>query len=114
MLSAGGIRCPRNLLSRRNFWVSNWHQKTKAAKPHILRELQHRAHVVVGTCLRRILIYCENSGVLSRSTMSNARFAHSYRMLFSPKRRTKPGPNGPAEDLIGAMVEMKKRNSTWG
>jgi hypothetical protein len=37
-----------------------------------------------------------------------------YRIVFSPKRRTKPGPKGPAEELIGAVVEMKKRNPTWG
>jgi putative transposase len=37
-----------------------------------------------------------------------------YRLLFSPKQRTKPGPKGPAADLIRAVVEMKKRNPTWG
>ena len=37
-----------------------------------------------------------------------------YRLLFSPKQRTKPGPKGPTRDLIRAVVEMKKRNSTWG
>src|SRR6516165_9087653 len=37
-----------------------------------------------------------------------------YRLLFSLKQRTKPGPKGPAADLIQAVVEMKKRNPTWG
>jgi hypothetical protein len=37
-----------------------------------------------------------------------------YRLLFSPKQRTKPGPKGPTIDLIRAVVEMKKRNPTWG
>jgi hypothetical protein len=37
-----------------------------------------------------------------------------YRLLFSPKQRTKPGPKGPAGDLIRAVVEMKKGNLTWG
>jgi hypothetical protein len=37
-----------------------------------------------------------------------------YRLLFSPTQRTKPGPKGPAGDLIHAVVAMKKRNSTWG
>ena len=36
-----------------------------------------------------------------------------YRLLFSPKQRTKPGPNGPTADLIRAVVEMKQRNPTW-
>jgi hypothetical protein len=37
-----------------------------------------------------------------------------YRLLFSPKRRIKPGPKGPAADLIRAVVEMKERNPTLG
>src|SRR4030095_13547576 len=36
-----------------------------------------------------------------------------YRLLFSPKRRIKPGPKGPSEELIRAVVEMKQRNPTW-
>jgi hypothetical protein len=35
-------------------------------------------------------------------------------MLFSSKRRGRPGPKGPAEELIDAVVEMKRRNPTWG
>jgi putative transposase len=35
-------------------------------------------------------------------------------MLFSPKRRSKPGPTGPDADLIRAVIEMKRRNPTWG
>jgi hypothetical protein len=38
----------------------------------------------------------------------------NYRLLFSPKQRTKPGPKGPTKDLIRAVVEMKHRNPTWG
>jgi hypothetical protein len=34
-------------------------------------------------------------------------------LFFRPRRPTKPGPKGPA-DFIGAVVEMKKRNPTWG
>jgi hypothetical protein len=37
-----------------------------------------------------------------------------YRMLFTPKHRRQPGPKGPKKDLIGAVVEMKRRNPTWG
>jgi len=37
-----------------------------------------------------------------------------YRALFSPKRRRQPGPKGPAQELIDAVVEMKRRNPTWG
>jgi transposase InsO family protein len=37
-----------------------------------------------------------------------------YRRLFSPKRRTKPGPKGPSEPLIRAIVELKCRNTRFG
>jgi transposase InsO family protein len=37
-----------------------------------------------------------------------------YRLLFSPKRKTKPGPKGPEADIIRTVVEMKQRNPTWG
>ena len=32
-----------------------------------------------------------------------------YRVLFSPKKSTKPGPEGPSELLIFAIVELKLR-----
>jgi len=37
-----------------------------------------------------------------------------YRFLFSPKRRTKPGPKGPDQPLIRAVVQMKQHNPRWG
>ena len=36
-----------------------------------------------------------------------------YRLLFSPKRR-RTGPKGPSKELVDAIVEMKRRNPTWG
>jgi putative transposase len=37
-----------------------------------------------------------------------------YRMLFSSKGTRRPGPKGPNQDLIDAIVAMKQRNRTWG
>jgi putative transposase len=37
-----------------------------------------------------------------------------YRLLFSPRRRGKPGPKGPSLELIAAICEMKRRNPTFG
>ena len=37
-----------------------------------------------------------------------------YRLLFSPKSRKKPGPKGPSQEVIAAVVQMKQRNPTWG
>lgn len=37
-----------------------------------------------------------------------------YRLLFTPQRRGQPGPKGPGPELISAIVEMKRRNPTFG
>ena len=37
-----------------------------------------------------------------------------YPMLFWSKRRARPGPKGPAQELSDAVVEMKRRNPSWG
>ena len=55
--------------------------------------------------------------VLKRSTLlhlHNLLRRRKYRMLFSPQRGRRPGPNGPKKELIDAVVEMKRRNPSWG
>jgi hypothetical protein len=37
-----------------------------------------------------------------------------YRTLFSPQRGRRPGPKGPNQELIDAVVAMKRRNPRWG
>jgi transposase InsO family protein len=37
-----------------------------------------------------------------------------YRMLFSSQRGRRPGPKGPNQDLIAAVVAAKVRNPRWG
>ncbi len=37
-----------------------------------------------------------------------------YQLLYSPSLRKKPGPQGPPEELINAIVEMKRRNPFFG
>jgi transposase InsO family protein len=37
-----------------------------------------------------------------------------YRLLFSAKQVRRLGPKGPTKQLIDAVVEMKRRNSTFG
>ena len=38
----------------------------------------------------------------------------TYRLLFSPTLRKKPGPRGPSQEVIAAVLQMKQRNPTWG
>ena len=37
-----------------------------------------------------------------------------YSLLYSPRKRRRPGPEGPSRELIGAVVEMKRRNPRFG
>ncbi len=37
-----------------------------------------------------------------------------YRRLFSATVPKKPGPKGPRQEVIAAVVDMKRRNPTWG
>jgi hypothetical protein len=37
-----------------------------------------------------------------------------YRRLFSSNGPTKPGPKGPGQEVIAAVVDMKQRNPIWG
>ena len=37
-----------------------------------------------------------------------------YRLLYTCKRRAKPGPKGPSAQLIAAVLEMKRRNPKFG
>jgi putative transposase len=37
-----------------------------------------------------------------------------YRLLYSPRKRRRPGPKGPSRELINAVVEMKRRNPRFG
>src|SRR5438045_4959453 len=55
--------------------------------------------------------------VLKPSTLLNfhrSLVKRKYRLLFSSTSREKPGPQGPSEELIRAVLEMKKRNPAWG
>src|SRR6267143_1220772 len=83
------------------------------------RNLRVSDRIVAGLCtlLMRPARILRSSIVLRPSTLLH--FHHmlikrKYRMLFSPKRRRQPGPRGPAKELSDAVVEMKRRNPSWG
>lgn len=43
-----------------------------------------------------------------------ALITRKYRLLFSSRRRGKPGPPGPSAELIAAIVAIKQRNPRYG
>jgi transposase InsO family protein len=75
--------------------------------------------VVAGLCalvmrpgrLIRSAIVVTPSTLLS---LNRALIRRKYRRLFSSKRPTTPGPKGPSQDVIAAVVDMKQRNPIWG
>jgi len=75
--------------------------------------------IVAGLCalLIRPARLMRSAIVLKPSTLLRLHQAlknRKYRLLFSPKLRKKPGPKGPSDEVIAAVVEMKQRNPTWG
>jgi putative transposase len=75
--------------------------------------------VVAGLCallmrpgrLIRSAIIFKPSTLLS---LHRALIQRKYRRILSSKGPTKPGPKGPSQDVIAAVVDMKHRNPIWG
>ncbi len=75
--------------------------------------------IVAGVCallmrpgrLTRSAIVLKPSTLLS---LHRAMTKRKYRRLFSSKAPTKPGPKGPSQEVMAAVVDMKRRNPTWG
>src|SRR5207249_193401 len=75
--------------------------------------------IITGLCtlLMRPARVLRSAVVLKTSTLLHFHkmlIKQKYRLLFSPKRVRRPGPKGPTKELIDAVVEMKRRNRTWG
>src|SRR5215470_11889110 len=110
----GGLRAvvAESVLAKHQLLIVN---RSRRRAPN----LRIRDRLITGLCslwikpnrFRRVAILFKASTLLR---FHRALVQRKYRLLFSPKQRTKPGPKGPTADLIGAVVEMKKRNPTWG
>jgi putative transposase len=82
-------------------------------------KLRFSDRMVAGLCallirrgrLIRSAIVLKPSTLLS---LHRALKARKYRLLVSTKVPTKPGPKGPSDDMVAAVVDMKRRNPTWG
>jgi putative transposase len=114
LAGAGGVRSvvAESVLLRHQLLVPN---RSRRRAPN----LGALDRLITGWCallvLPRRLIRCaivaKPSTVLS---FHRALVHRKYQLLFSPKRRLKPGPKGPDQDLINAVIEMKQRNPRWG
>src|ERR1700680_539720 len=75
--------------------------------------------MIAGLCTRFIsrVRLLRSAIILKPSTLlhlHNLLRKRKYRLLFSQKRRRRPGPKGPVKELIDAVVAMKRRNPSWG
>src|SRR6202165_2381471 len=75
--------------------------------------------VVAGMCalFMRPSRLVRSAIVLKPSTLLRLHRAltkRQYRRLFSSTVPKKPGPKGPNQDVIAAVVDMKQLNPTWG
>jgi len=55
--------------------------------------------------------------ILKASTLlcfHHALVKRKYHLLYSPRKRRRPGPKGPSKGLIDAVIEMKRRNPRFG
>ncbi len=60
----------------------------------------------------------KNIGIIIKPStlfkLHKALIKRKYRLLFSNKSAKKPGPKGPSQELIDAIIAMKQRNPRYG
>jgi putative transposase len=110
----GGVRSvvAESVLVKHQLVVLN---RSRKRAPH----LRVSDRLVAGFCtlLIRPTRLVHSAILLKPSTLLHFHQAlkkRKYRLLFSPRARHKPGPEGPTRELIDAVVHMKQRNPTWG
>jgi putative transposase len=114
LLGPGGLRSvvAESVLVKQQLLILN---RSRQRSPN----LRTSDRLVAGLCallirparLIRSAIVLKPSSLLSLHQVLRNR---KYRLLFSSKRRGRPGPKGPDKELIEVVVQMKQRNPTWG
>jgi putative transposase len=114
LIGPGGARSvvAESVLLKQQLLILN---RTRKRAPN----LRLTDRVVAGACALLVrpsrLVLC--AVVLKPATLlriHRALKARKYRLLFSAAVRQKPGPRGPSHDVVAAVIEMKRRNPTWG
>src|SRR5215471_16564545 len=114
LMKPGGLRSvvAEPTLVRHQLLILN---RSRKRAPNL--RVSDRMIAALCTLLMRPARVLRSAIVLKPSTLLH--FHHmlikrKYRQLFSPHARRRPGPKGPEKELIDAVVEMKRRNPTWG
>ena len=114
LMGPGGMRSvvAETLLMKHQLMIMN---RSRRRAPN----LTARDRIVMGLCtvfvnpsrIRKVAAALKPATLLQ---FHQALIARKYRRLFSSQRRGKPGPKGPAKELIEAIVQMKCRNPGYG
>src|SRR6516165_5647075 len=114
LMKPGGIRAvvAESVLTRHQILILN---RSRKRAPN----LRVSDRIIAGLCtlLMRPSRVLRCGIALKASTLLLFHYVltkRKYRMLFSRERGGRPGPKGPAKELIDAVVAMKRRNPTWG
>ncbi len=114
LFGPGGARSivAESLLVKHQLLILN---RSRARAP----DLRPTDRVIVALCaiLMRPARFVRSAIVLKPSTILSfhrALVKRKYRLLFTPRYRAKPGPKGPSPELISAIIEMKRRNPSFG
>lgn len=114
LLRPGGARAvvAESLLIKHQLLIINRSRRRAPA-------LQPSDRVIAGllAALIRPARLVRSAIVLKPSTIMSfhrALVRRKYQLLFTPKRRGKPGPKGPSPELIAAICEVKQRNPSVG
>ncbi len=114
VLQPGGIRkiAAENIMLRQQLLVIRRRQKRTPKLSVLDRFIFGFLTSIVHPCrLSRISVIVQPATLLK---FHQALVKRKYRLLFSAKRKTKPGPKGPSQELIDLVIEMKRRNPRFG
>jgi hypothetical protein len=114
LLGRGGARSvvAESLLLKHQLLILN---RSRTRAPN-LRPIDR---VIAGLCtgLMRPSRLLRSAIVLKPATIMafhRALVKRKYHLLFTPRQHRRPGPKGPARELITAIAEMKHRNPRFG
>src|SRR6476660_6325015 len=110
LLGPGGIRSvvAESVLVKQQLLILN---RSRQRSPNL--RTSDRLVAGLGALLIRPARLIRSAIVLNPSTLLSLHRTlrnRKYQLLFSPKRRRKPGPKGPSRGLIEAVVQTKRRN----
>ena len=114
LMKPGGARAiiAENLLLKQQLLVASRSRQRAPPLSTLVRLLLGFWSLFLGT--RRMI---RTAVLLKPSTLLRFHAAlvqRKYHRLYTPRKRSKPGPKGPSQQLICAIVEMKRRNSQFG